>query len=160
MTNAGALVTASSVNYADPYVSGLAPEFTFYNFGLERGITKDMTIAVNYVGSESHHVFENTGAQNARGYWVNQLNPVYLAALGPVLDSTGKKPILTAAATSANVALAQVAVPGLSIPAFLTTAANANPNSTTLTIAQGLVAFPQYSGVGDGWGENMQEFRV
>jgi len=158
LNSSGALVTAAGVNYADPYISGLAPEFTFYNFGFERGITKDMTIAVNYVGSESHHVFENTGSTNARGYWVNQLNPVYLAALGPVLDSTGKKPILTAAATSANVAIAQTAMPGISIPTFLTTAANANPNSTTLTVAQGLVAFPQYSSVGDGWGENMQNF--
>jgi hypothetical protein len=158
LNGSGALVTAAGINYADPYISGLAPEFTFYNFGFERGITKDMTLSVNYVGSESHHVFENTGAQNARGYWVNQLNPVYLAALGPILDSTGKKPILTAAATSANVVLAQTAMPGISIPSFFTTAANANPNSTTLTVAQGLVAFPQYSSVGDGWGENMQNF--
>jgi Carboxypeptidase regulatory-like domain/TonB dependent receptor len=158
LNSAGALVTAAGVNYADPYVSGLAPEFTFYNAGFERGITKDLTLSVNYVGSESHHVFENTGSQNARGYWVNQLNPVYLAALGGVLDSTGKKPILTAAATSANVLIAQAAMPGISIPTFLTTAANVNPTSSTLTVAQGLTAFPQYSSVGDGWGENVQNF--
>jgi hypothetical protein len=158
LNGSGALVTAAGMNYADPYVSGLAPEFTFYNLGFERGVTKDMTLSVNYVGSESHHVFENTGAQNARGYWVNQMNPVYLAALGPVLDTTGKKPILTAAATSANIALAQAAMPGISIPSFFSTAANANPNSTTLTLAQGLVAFPQYSSMGDGWGENVQNF--
>ena len=26
----------------------------FFNFGIERSITKDMTIAVNYVGDQSH----------------------------------------------------------------------------------------------------------
>ena len=71
--------------------------------------------------------------------------PIYLAALGGVTDSTGTKPILIAAATSANVAKAQKAMSGLNVPAFYQTAANANPNSSTLTLAQGLVAFPQYS---------------
>src|SRR6202022_2113829 len=147
----GALVSASGVSFADFYVSGRAPEFTFWNVGIERGITKDMTISVNYVGDQSH--FLNTGA-NARGYWTNQLNPVYLAGLGGVTDSTGTKPILIAAATSANVAKAQAAMGGLNIPAFFQTAANANPNSSVLTVAQGLTAFPQYSGVTDLWGSN------
>ncbi len=57
-----------------------------------------MTISVNYVGDQSH--FLNPSGQNARGYWSNQLNPVYLAALGGVKDSTGTKPLLIAAATS------------------------------------------------------------
>jgi len=148
--------TASSVAYADPYVSDRAPEFTFYNLGFERSITKDITLSVNYVGSESHHMFENTGATNARGYWVNQMNPIYLVARGNVLDTTGTKPILTAAATSGNVAKAQVVLPSINVPNFFTTAANANTSSTTLTLAQGLTAFPQYSGVNDGWGANVQ----
>lgn len=147
----GKLVTAGGVSFADFYVSGRAPEFTFFNFGLERSVTKDMTLSVNYVGDESH--FLNTGG-NARGYWAGQLNPVYLAALGPLVDSTGKKPLLIAAATSANVAIAQTALANIAIPAFYQTAANANPASSTLTIAQGLVAFPQYSGVTDLWGAN------
>jgi hypothetical protein len=100
-----------------------------------------MTISVNYVADQSH--FLNTGG-NSRGYWANQLNPVYLAALGGVTDITGTKPTLVAAATSANVAKAQAAMSGVSIPASYQAAANANPNSSTLTIANGLVAFPQY----------------
>jgi hypothetical protein len=150
--NNGALVTASSVSFADFYLSGRAPEFTFWNAGIERGITKDMTISVNYVGDQSH--FINPSGQNVRGYWSNQLNPVYLAALGGVTDSTGTKPILIAAATSANVAKAQAAMAGITIPAFFQSAANANPNSSVLTLAQGLTAFPQYSGVTDLWGAN------
>jgi Carboxypeptidase regulatory-like domain/TonB dependent receptor len=147
----GKLVTAGSVTLADFYISGRAPEFTFFNAGIERSITKDMTIAVNYAGDQSH--FLSTGA-NRRGFYANQLNPIYIAALGPLKDSTGTKPLLIAAATSANVAKAQAVMSGLNIPAFFQTAANANPTSSTLTVAQGLVAFPQYSGVSDLWGSN------
>ena len=43
---------------------------------------------------------------------------------------------------------------GINIPTFYQTAAAANPNSSTLTVAQGLTAFPQYSGVTDLWGAN------
>lgn len=148
----GKLVTASSVSFADFNVSGRAPEFVFWNFGLERAITKDMTIAANYAGDQSH--FLSTGG-NARGYWNNQLNPVYLPVLGPLKDSAGTKPLLIAAATPANVQRAQAAMAGINIPAFFQNAAAANPSSSTLTIAQGLVAFPQYSGVTDLWGSNV-----
>jgi len=158
LNSAGAIVTAGSVAYADPYVSDRAPEFTFYNLGVERSLTKDMTLSVNYVGSESHRVFEYSAGTNSNGYWVNQLNPIYLAALGNVLDSTGTKPILTAAATTANITKAQTVMPSITIPSFFSTAANAFPSSTVVTLAQGLVAFPQYSAVSDGWGSNVQNF--
>jgi hypothetical protein len=149
--NGSTLATAGAVSFADFYLSGRAPEFTFFNIGIERGITKDMTLSVNYVGDQSH--FLSTGG-NARGYWANQLNPLYLAALGGLLDSTGTKPLLIAAATSSNVQRAQQAMASINIPTFYQTAANANPTSSTLTVAQGLTAFPQYSGVTDLWGSN------
>jgi hypothetical protein len=146
----GKFVAASGVSFADPYISGRAPELSVFNFGLERSITKDMTIAVNYVGDQSH--FLNTSG-NVRGYWAGQLDPKYLAGLGGVLASDGKTPILNAAATTANVAIAQAAMPGLNIPAYYQAAAAV---STTATIAHGLVAFPQYTGVTDTWGANSQ----
>jgi hypothetical protein len=161
--NNGALVSpgGGGVSYADFYLSGRAPEFTFWNAGLERSLTKDMTISVNYVADQAH--FVNTGA-NARGYWANQLNPIYLAGLGGVTDVTGTKPILIAPATAANVAKARAAMGSVNIPASFQNAANANPNSASLTIANGLVAFPQYgnpasasatgNGVADLWGAN------
>jgi hypothetical protein len=156
VNSSGKLQTASTVAYADPYVSGRAPELNFYNAGIERAITKDMTLAINYVGDQSHFIINSTSSgANARGYWVNQLDPKYLAGLGSVLASDGKTPILIAAATAANVAKAQLAMPGISIPAFFQAAAAI---STTPTIAQGLVAFPQYSGVTDTWGENVGNF--
>lgn len=160
---AGNVVTASSLAYEDPIVSGTPPEFTLYNLGFERSLTRDMTLAVNYVGNEAHHVFEVGGGGNPRGYWVNQLNPAYLLALGGITDSTGTKPVLTAPATSANIAKARSAS-GLALPmpggdsGFFVTAANAKPSTASLTLAQALVAFPQYSGITDGWGSNVQNF--
>jgi Carboxypeptidase regulatory-like domain len=156
LNGANKFVTASTVSYADPYISGRAPEFIFYNAGIERAITKDMTFAVNYVGNQSHFLVESTSSGgNARGYWANQLNPKYLAALGSVTDSTGSKPILISAATPANVAKAEAAMPGLTVPASFQSAASLNSSAT---IAQGLVAFPQYSGVTDTWGQNVGNF--
>jgi hypothetical protein len=162
LNSSNKIQTASSVSYADPYLSGRAPEFNFYNVGIERGITKDMTLAINYVGDQSHFLINSTSSgANARGYWANQLDPKYLAGLGAVtgLNSTGATvPILNAPATPANVAKAQAAMSGISVPAFFQTAATAIPATSTLTLAQALVAFPQYSGVSDTWGENVGNF--
>jgi hypothetical protein len=157
------VVTASGVSFADPYISGRAPEFNFFNAGIQRAVTKDMTIALNYVGNESHFLINstNSGTGTARGYWSNQLNPVYLAALAGVsgVSSTGaKEPILISPATPANVATAKAAMAGVNIPTFFQNAAAASPTTSTLTIAQGLVAFPQYSGVTDTWGSNVGNF--
>ncbi len=149
--NGSSFVSAGSVGYADPYYSDRAPEFELYNFGIERGLTSNMTLAINYVGNESHFLINstNTGTGNARGYWTNQVDPKYLAALGPLTDSTGKTPLLDAQATPANVALVEAAVPGAPAPAFYTTAGAA---SSKATIAQMLTPFPQYSGLSDTFG--------
>ncbi|HZP05567.1 MAG TPA: TonB-dependent receptor [Terracidiphilus sp.] len=151
LNSSSKLVSASSVSYADPYYSGRAPEIELFNFGIERGITQDLTLAINYVGNESHFLINstNTGTGNARGYWTNQVNPKYLALLAGVTDSTGTKPLLTSQATAANVAILQKAIPSAPTPAFFTAAGVANGSAT---IAQMLTPFPQYSGVSDTWG--------
>lgn len=136
----GKYVAASSgPAYADPYISGRAPTFNFYNFGIQRALTQDLTIAVNYAGSQSHFIVP--GSSNLRGYWANQLDPKYL-----VLGSLLNKP-----ATSANVAAAQAIIPGISAPSWYQAAAGL---SSKATISQMLVAFPQYTGVSDIWGQN------
>ena len=43
-------------------------------------------------------------------------------------------------------------MPGLNIPPYFQAAASLPTPDTTATIAQGLIAFPQYSGVSDTWG--------
>ena len=150
----GKFVSASTVSYADPHYAGRAPELEMYNAGFERGITRNMTAAVNFVGNESHFIINSTAVPsgengNARGYWTNELNPVYLAALGAVTDSTGTKPLLASAATPANVAILQSKFPNVQPLTFFENAAMLNSSAT---ITQMLVAFPQYSGVSDTWG--------
>jgi hypothetical protein len=152
--NNGKLVSAAGVSYADPHFSSRAPEVVMYNFGIERAITPDLTIAVNYVGNESHFIINSGNVPSGengslRGYWSNQINPKYLAMLGPVLDSTGTKPLLNAQATPANLAILSSVAPNAPQPAFY---AAAGAISGAATIQQMLTAFPQYSGVSDTWG--------
>ena len=148
----GRPVTASTVSYADPYFSSRAPNFMFYNVGMQRALTNNLTLGINYVGNQSHHLINstNSGTGSARGQWTNQLNPIYLAGLGNQVAATGNLPLLTAPATPANVAKAQSVMQSVNIPAFFQAAAAAG--DTTATIAQGLTAFPQYNGVTDTWG--------
>ncbi len=149
-SSTGKMVSAGGVAYADPYFSGRAPTIELWNFGFERTLTQDLTLGVNYAGNESHFIINSgTTGGNARGQWTNQLNPKYLAVLGGVMDSTGTKPILNAPATPANAAIVQSYFPSAPAPAFFTQAGAINSSAT---IAQMLVAFPQYSGVSDTWG--------
>lgn len=146
----GKMVSAGGVNFADTYFAGRAPQIVLYNFGIERSITPDLTLAINYAGNESHFIINaGTTGGAARGAWANQLNPKYLAVLGGVKDSTGTKPILTAPATAANAAIVASYAPDASIPAFFTAAGAV---SSSATVAQALTHFPQYSGVSDTWG--------
>ena len=150
VNSSGAFQTAGTVAYADPYLSGRAPEVSFFNFGIQQALTNDLTLTVNYAGTSSHFLL--TGGSNARGYWANQLDPKYLAALGGVTaagaTAANPTPLLSAAATPANVAILQAH--GFNLPY----AAYAGANSKA-TIAQALVAFPQYSGVTDTWGQDV-----
>lgn len=142
---AGAYVSPSAVSYADPYLSGRAPEFSFFNAGIQQAINKDVTLTLNYAGTQSHFLLAS-GA-NARGLYTNQLDPKYLAALGSVLGSDNKTPLLTSKSTPANLAILQKNLSGSS-PAYSSFFAN----NATSTVAQSLVAFPQYSGISDVWG--------
>ncbi len=149
--NSGKVVSPSSVSYADPYYSGRAPQIILWNFGFERSITPDLTLGVNYAGNESHFIVNAglSGSTPARGYWSHALDPKYLAVLGSVKDSTGKLAILNAPATSANANIVTSYFPNAPTPAFFTAAAALN---SSLTVAQMLQPFPQYSGMSDTWG--------
>jgi hypothetical protein len=124
--------------YADPYLSGRAPEFSFYNLGVQRALTNNLTIAVNYAGSQSHFV---AGA-GVPGFWSGQIDPAHIAALGSVLATDGKTNIMNAQATPANIQIAEAADPSISIsPSYQA----AGAISSTATIGRALRPFPQYS---------------
>jgi hypothetical protein len=145
----GSYASAGTVSYADPYFSGRAPELELYNFGIEQALTPNITLAINYVGNESHFIV-NTGttAGNARGYWTGELDPVYLAGLGGLVGDTGA-PLLDSPADPANVAKVLSVFPNAPHPSFYVNAASAKSSAT---IAHMLVPFPQYSGMNDTWG--------
>ncbi len=125
--------------YADPYLSGRAPEFEFYNFGMQRAITNNLTITVNYSGSESHFI----GGATVPGFWSGQIDPAHVALTGSVLATDNATNILNAPATPANIAIAQKADPSIQIP-YAGYAAAGNI-STTPTIGRMLRPYPQYS---------------
>lgn len=138
-----------TVGYADPRISGRAPTFAFYNLGIQRALTNNTTISVNYSGSESH--FLVTGSTATRGYWADQLDPKYMVGLATTKASDGSN-ILAAQATSANIALAQQAMSGISLP-YAAYAAAGNASSSA-TIQRMLLPFAQY-GLTDTWGQNV-----
>ncbi len=98
-----------------------------YNFGVEQQFTRDMAMQLNYVGSQGH--FIPVAAGGGRGYYNNQLDPMYYV-LGSQLGAT---------LTPAVLATAQQTFPNIKLPY----------PSFSGTLAQALVPFPQYSGVAD-----------
>lgn len=140
VTSTGAYVTPGGApGYADPYLSGRAPTFNFYNFSMQKTLTKNLTITATYSGSQSHFV---AGA-GVSGFWSGQLDPRYIATLGNTLASDGKTNILNAQATPANIAIAQRADPSVTVPYAGYAAAGAV--SSTATIGRMLRPYPQYS---------------
>ncbi len=122
---------SAAMTYMDPFLSGRAPQYENWNFGVQRTITSNLNVSAAYVGSEGH--FEPTQNNNARGYYSDELNPSYLV-LGSLLNNQ---------ATPANIAAADAVIPGLSLP---------YPTFSG-TIAQMLLPFPQYPGVSDMFGD-------
>ncbi|MGA2889183.1 MAG: TonB-dependent receptor [Terracidiphilus sp.] len=149
-TLTGAAVAASSApGYPDPYLAGRAPEFSFFNFGLEFQATKDITLSANYAGSESHFI---AGASNIRGLQAGQIDPKYVAALGTGTYGLG---LLSKPATGTNVAAAQAALPGCCnspYPGFEAAAATGSSAGNQATIGQMLKWMPQFSSTSDTWG--------
>ncbi len=150
----GKMVSASGANYADPYFSGRAPEIEMWNFGIERSLTPDLTLGINYAGNESHFIVDYGATKGgARGKWSNQVDPKYIAVLGSVAgyDLTGTKqlPLLDAPATAQNVAILTSYFGDVDTPPSYVAAGSINSSAT---IGHMLTPFPQYSGIGDTWG--------
>jgi hypothetical protein len=59
------------MGYVDPYLSGRAPMYTFWNAGIERSITKNIIVQVNYVGDEAHHTWDGSARMRAATGTIN-----------------------------------------------------------------------------------------
>ncbi|MGA2807855.1 MAG: TonB-dependent receptor [Terracidiphilus sp.] len=118
---------ASTLAYLDPYYGGRAPEFSGWSFGFQRSVTKDMTATLSYVGNEGHFLVANNGSSTERGLYNNQLDPKYLASVGP---SLGQK------VSSLNLSTLGLNLP---FPTF----------NTGQNLSQMLLPYSQYKGVTD-----------
>jgi hypothetical protein len=136
---------AAAPGFADPYLSGRAPEFNFWNFGIQRQVTQDIAVTLNYAGTESHFI---TGATNMRGLESGQINPIYYA-LGSLLN----QPATPSNLAAANTAAAAAGLPAISLPyAGFGLAAQTQAGAGKATIGQALVWKPQFSGTTDSFG--------
>lgn len=132
--------TGTSIAYPDPYLAGRAPQFIFWNFGLQREVINGITVTLNYAGSESHFL---AGASNMRGLQSGQLDPKWLA-LGPYLTKPATQANINAAQNATGMTI-PVPYPGYQQAASLSAGGNA-------TIAHMLTWMPQYAGTSDSWG--------
>ena len=162
-TETAALLAANaqSMTYFDPYYGSRTPQYENWTAGLQRQITKDMSISVSYVGTEGH--FISTGSNKAIGSRNNEL-PESMAALAgynvsgstvtPCSGAGCTAPLLTQKATSTNLGLA--AANGFTVPNPYN-ASNAAYYASN-SVYQYYTAFPQYSGVSDATGFVGNEF--
>jgi len=100
------VTSAQKITYADPYFGGRSPQYINWSIGIQRELSPRTTVTISYVGSEGH--FEISDSGNARGYWTNQLNPMYLS-LGSQLSNK---------ATSANLSAAGVTCPYVGVTCY------------------------------------------
>lgn len=157
VNSANAFVTASGApGFPDPYLSGRAPEFDFWNFGVQRQLMRNMAVTVNYAGSESH--FLAASSNNLRGLQAGQLNPMWWLADKAAFNAAGTTNILGSAATPANIATfntyaAAAGLPTITAPyPTFSTAAATSAGAGKATIQQSLLWMPQFSGTSDTWG--------
>ena len=143
-----AKASSSSPAYYDPYLAGRAPEYSNWNFGIQREITKDMSINISYVGAQGHFVsVANTvGARN--GFLPESLGAlagynVSGSTVTPCSGTACTAPLLTQKATAANLQAAQTA--GFAPPNPFTTATFYASN----TVNQYYLPFPQFKSTTD-----------
>ena len=120
-----------AMTYGDPDIGPHPPRYQNWNLSIQHALTSTLALGFTYAGSNGHYMGLTSGG--ARGIRTNQINPRYLA-LGNLLQTK---------VSTANLAAAQAIVPGISIPF-------ANFSGT---YAQMLRPFPQYSSLGDPWGD-------
>ncbi|ADW71122.1 TonB-dependent receptor [Granulicella tundricola] len=134
----GVSPTASSVSYADPYLSGRAPYTVSFNFGIQQALTRTLTLSADFAGNQSHFL-----VANSRGFYQDQLAPQY-QALGALLKQLPGG--MDKATGKTYLQEAQAIIPGIGLP-YTTFGGSA------ATISQMLKPFPQYSSVTDTWGD-------
>lgn len=86
-TNAAGLgtQTALGMTYFDPYKGSRTPQYENWSFGIQRQVTKDMSITISYVGSQGH--FLNGGLANPSR--TNKLTSNFASLAGFNINTAG-----------------------------------------------------------------------
>lgn len=142
---------AAAAGYPDPYLAGRAPEFDFWNFGIQRELSRNITISVNYAGTESHFI---AGATSMRGVQAGGIDPKYMPVLGAgAYPGSSGLGALSKPATVANVTAVQAVMPSISVPyTGFENAATVGPFASQASIGQMLKWMPQFASTSDTWG--------
>jgi len=143
--------------YWDPYLGSRSPEYINWTFGIQRELTKNMTVTATYVGSEGHFI----SVANANGSRNNGLPESMAALAGYTLTASGGT---TQVPCSGNTCLYTV-LGQKATPAYLAMAVAdgftppnpyTNPGSTgtggyyaSNAVYQYYEPFPQYNKVSD-----------
>ncbi len=144
LTNSG----STTLTFFDPYRGSRTPEYINYTFGIQRQITRDMSLNVSWVGSQGHFLSVSSAIASR-----NNKLPESMAALAgynttgtvasPCSGAACTTPLLAAKATAANLALAATA--GFAVPNPYVS----NSYYASNSVYQYYVQYPQFSGVSD-----------
>jgi hypothetical protein len=145
--------SSQTLGYIDPRLGNRSPQYPEWSIGFQRLLTNNITATVNYVGNEAHFLYDGA----SRGYYQNQLNPIYLGLQGLAGDVPSST--VTAGAVSASctqttaLAQAQCLYPSIVAPyASFPLSATTIPGTTstiTPSVGQMIKPFPQFNGVSD-----------
>jgi len=151
-TNLQANANSITASYFDPYLGSRSPEYINWTAGIQRQLTRDMSVSVTYVGSQGH--FISIGSAN---YLRNNGLPQSMIAMAgyalPTATATTAAPcsgagclysLISQKATATNLALAQGF--GFVPPNPYTSASNFY---SAATVYQYYRPFPQYNAVSD-----------
>jgi hypothetical protein len=144
--------SGSSIATFDPYRGSRTPEFINWTFGIQRQITRDMSLTVSYVGSQGHFISggeDPPSRHNALTYNFSQLAAYQPNSAGTGVVACGgltcTTPLVTTKVTAANVALFEAQ--GFQPPNPYTGGVT-YPYGTSDSTTGYFTAFPQY-GVSD-----------
>lgn len=138
--SSGTAISPKGVSYADPRLSGRAPYAEYWNIGIQRALTNNLTVEADYAASASHFLW---GASSQRGYYSNEM-PLQYNELGPLLKQLPGS--IDAKTGQSYLAEAQAIDPSVALP-------YGNFGGPSGTIGAMLKPFPQYGGIDDMWGD-------
>jgi len=143
---------SATMTYFDPYLGSRTPEYLNWTLGIQRELTKDMSVTISYVGSEGHFISVSNavGARNNKlpesmaalaGYTLTASNG---SAQAPCSGNTCLFPVLGQKATASYLAMAQA--DGFTPGNPYTSTSNYYASNSVYQYYQ---PFPQYSAVSD-----------